>query len=78
MPDIFTHTFEMYFGEGDQWLIGKVEFNADGKVSYHIEDSCIPMKEETLKQFLKMMDHMKETFQLLGGLKKCEVKEIQP
>ena len=77
MPDGFTHKFKIYLGDGSQWLEGKIEFNTDGKMTYHIQDTCTPMKKETLDEFNNLMDKFHSLFHKFGGIKKIEIKIIE-
>jgi len=77
--DQFTHTFEVEFSEdGSQFLHGQVEFNLDGKVSYYLEATSIPLQKEAIEHFDGLMEHLRERFKDFGGIKRIEIVQKPP
>ena len=72
----FTHTFEFEIGvEGTGLIKGECEFDADGKLSYKIEQSSTPLAQESLKYFNEVMDLLFKIFTTTKGIKIIKVKQ---
>jgi hypothetical protein len=70
----FTHTFEIDLGaDGSQFVHGQVEFNTDGRVSFKIEETSIPLSKAAIDHFNKCMDLLQTKFREFGGIKKIEI-----
>lgn len=66
MPlDPFTHTFKFRIGEKE--ILGECEFDIDGKLSYKIESSSVPLPAQTMKVFQEFMDLMYKIYYSNGG-----------
>jgi len=75
MTPTFTHDFKFEVGEPQNHIRGDIEFNEDGKVSYKIEDSSIPLQNGTLKYFTELTELLKKIFYGSGRVKKVVFKE---
>ena len=78
MPELdlsqFTHTFDIQFkADGSHFLKGQVEFNIDGKVSFYVKDSSIPLDRDALTHFTELMSLLKTVFYSQEGIKKVEI-----
>lgn len=70
----FTHTFEVDLGaDGGQFIHGQIEFNQDGKVSYKIEESSIPISKDAMSKFMEFCNICQSIYYSLNGIKKIEI-----
>jgi len=69
LPAPFTHRFNVQFGTGGQFIQGLIEFNADGKVSYSLNESSIPLDNGVLRDFTELTELLKRIFHSHGGIK---------
>ena len=81
MPiDGYSHNFEFSIGDGGKFLIGNVEFNTDGNVSYKFKEISKPLNKEVFVRFNEMMELIKTMFHEFGGIKEIKIieKSLEP
>ena len=79
MPvDGYTHNFEFKIGDGGRFLVGKIEFNLDGKVSFKMTQWSEPIQQEVLQDFIDLTELLKRIFHSHTGIKEIKFKEITP
>ena len=72
--DQYTHTFDFQIGDGGKFLTGEIEFNTDNKVSYKFKTFSEPISEDTLSQFTRLTELLKEIYHGSGGIKMIRIK----
>ena len=74
MPELFNHTFEIELSADGSWFLkGEVEFDTDGKASFKIDESSIPLSGEGMHHFIDLMDLIRRMFPCCGGVKRIEI-----
>lgn len=74
MPSLFTHTFEVELkADGSQFIKGEIEFNVDGKVSFDIQETSIPLSKDALHDFTELTDLLQRMFYQFEGIKRIEL-----
>ena len=71
--DPYTHEFK--FEVDNSFIYGEVEFNTDGKVSFKIENTSIPLPKEILNEFVKLMEMVQSIYKTEGEVKKIVIKK---
>jgi len=74
-PDQFTHYFT--FDVGDAYLMGRVEFNTDKKMTFRVINVSSPMDEGTLKLFMEWLDLLQRIYQKNGKVKRVAVVDLE-
>ena len=71
----FTHTFEFEIGQlGDGYIKGECKFDIDGKLSYKIGQSSVPVSQESLEYFNEVMELLHKIFETTKGISVIKVK----
>jgi len=78
MASQYTHNFEFRVGDGGRFIVGKIEFNLDDKVSYKMTQWSEPIQHEVLQDFVDLTELLKRIYKSNEGIKEIKFKEITP